>query len=506
MSLRAAIAQCLWTVGNLPSAVQFAKAVRDPGEVQERWLLRRLQADAESAFGREHDFAAIRDRREFAKRVPLRDWDGHAGWMARIRRGEQGVLTTGRVTHLAPTSGSSGARKLIPFTAALHRAFASAVGAWMGDLTRLEPGILGGPAYWSISPLASEAESPEGGMPVGFAEDADYLGGWKARLVGLLMAVPPGIRHECDIEVFWRRTATMLLGRRDLRLISIWHPSFLDLLIAGARRHWDGILGDLPARRARELRRIGPGNPDAWWPLLRVISCWGELAAETGMLEIKRCFPKCRVQAKGLLATEAVVTIPWQGRYPLAVCSHFFEFLTPGGDALAAHELRRGNAYEVVVSNGGGLWRYRLGDMVECTGFVGRTPTLRFLGRSGNTSDLRGEKLAETFVAACLKELWPEDSARPRAVFLRPWRSSGGGCGYLVVANERLKEGVLERFETLLRRNPNYDLARRLGQIEPLRAQHDPAAGIPRRNGDPRRLGDIKPAVLDSGVTWEEHL
>jgi hypothetical protein len=47
-------------------------------------------------------------------------------------------------------------------------------------------------------------------------------------------------------------------------------------------------------------------------------------------------YPRCRVQSKGLLATEAVVTIPWRGRYPLAVTSHFFEFLSDEGDVLMA--------------------------------------------------------------------------------------------------------------------------------------------------------------------------
>ncbi len=501
MSVAAAIAQCLWATGNVPSAVRFARALGNPEGVQERWLQRRLRVDAESEFGREHDFAGICNRRDFVRRVPLRDWQEHAGWIERIRGGGQGVLTSERVGHLAPTSGSSGARKLIPFNASLHRAFACAVGAWMWDLIRLEPGILGGPAYWSISPLAQVEEGVQGGVPVGFAEDADYLGGWKARLTRLLMAVPSGIRHERNPEVFWRRTASLLLERRDLRLISVWHPSFLDLIVDAARRHWDGILDGLSAPRARDLRAAGEDNPGGWWPSLRVISAWGDLAAEPGLREVARRFPRCRVQAKGLLATEAVVTIPWRGGYPLAVTSHYFEFLTPGGDALAAHEVERGGTYEVVVTNGGGLWRYRLGDMVECTGFLGRTPTLRFLGRAGNTSDLCGEKLAEPFVAACLGELWPEGAGRPRVAFLRPWLSSGGGRGYFVVTDEVLGEEVIGRLDALLRRNPHYDLARRLGQLEPLRIGVEPNAGFPGRPNDLRRLGDVKPMVLDSVVS-----
>jgi len=501
MSLPSTIAQLAWAAGNLPSAARFARSLRDPEAIQSAWLMRRLRADADSAFGREHDFRSIRSHREFARMVPLRDWAGFSPWIDRIRNGGQGVLGMEPVSHLAPTSGSSGARKLIPFTPQLHRAFAEAVGAWMIDLARLEPGILGGPAYWSISPMVA-GESGE--VPVGFAEDAEYLGGWKARLVRHLMAVPADIRHERDPEVFWRRTAGCLLARRDLRLISVWHPSFLGLILNAAGRHWSGILDGMENRRAAELRRIGPGNPAEWWPGLRVISCWGDLAAEPGLREIAGRFPRCRVQPKGLLATEAVVSIPWRGRYPLAITSHFFEFLTADGDALAAHQLERGKTYEVVVTNGGGLWRYRLGDRVECDGFCGLTPTLRFLGRTGNVSDLCGEKLSEPFVAGCLRDLWPDGAERPTTAYLRPCRFPDGGHGYLLVAGSAVDDVIAERLDRLLRRNPHYDLARSLGQLRILRILVDPdAAGILGNSPDHRRLGEVKPLVLDARMSGE---
>ncbi len=491
MSLPSAIAQIAWAAGNLACARRFARALADPRRAQSGWLMRRVRADADSAFGREHGFHDIRDARDFSRRVPVRDWAEFSPWIDRIRNGENDVLGMEKVSHLAPTGGSSGARKLIPFTPALHRAFAGAVGAWMTNLARLEPGILGGPAYWSISPLAAAESGP---VPVGFADDAEYLGGWMARLVRHLMAVPADIRHERDPARFWHRTAATLLARRDLRLISIWHPSFLRLILDAAANHWEEILATLPGRRAAELRRAGPASPDAWWPALRVISCWGDLAAAPGIAGIARQFPRCRVQAKGLLATEAAVTIPWRGRYPLAVNSHYFEFLTEGGDVLAAHQLQRGAVCEVVVTNGGGLWRYRLGDLVECDGFCGTTPTLRFLGRAGNVSDLRGEKLTEAFAAACLADLWQSTAGRPTA-FLRAHPGEGDTPGYLLVVDRPVGEPVPRHLDTLLRRNPHYDLARNLGQLAPVRLHIDPSSALP--SASLRRIGDVKPPVLE---------
>ena len=491
------LAQGLWAAGNLVSALSFSAALRRPEEVQSAWLKKRLAADAECAFGNEHDFQAIRSYRDYARAVPLRDWTGFSPWIDRIRAGERAVLGMEPVSHLAPTSGSSGARKLIPFTPALHRAFAEAVGAWMADLTRIEPGILGGPAYWSISPLAAGDGDEAGAMRIGFAEDAEYLGGWKARLARLVMAVPAELRHEPDIDKFWQRTAAGLLAQRGLRLISVWHPSFLDLILRAAERHWHEILSSLPQRRAAELRRVGPGNSASWWPALRVISCWGDLAAVPGLRALAVRFPRCRVQAKGLLATEAAVTIPWRGNYPLAVRSHFFEFLSEHGDVITAHEVETGKAYEVIVTNGGGLWRYRLGDMVECTGHCARTPLLRFLGRIGNVSDLCGEKLSEPFVAGVFAAQWPCAEHRPQMAFLRPCLRSGD-AGYDLVVDQPVEESCLASLEQGLRRNPHYDLARRLGQLRELRMRVEREPDGLQNDLQCRRIGDIKPKVLES--------
>lgn len=499
MSAGAFLANAAWAAGNVGAARRFAAALREPAVAQEAWLRARLARDAESAFGREHGFGGMADYAEFARRVPLRGWDEFAPWVERVRGGEAGVLGMERVTHLAPTSGSSGSRKLIPFTAGLQAGFSAAVGAWMTDLVRQRPGLLCGPAYWSVSPVKEGDEKASGAVRVGFADDAEYLGGVKAWLVRRALAVPSAVRHERDMDEFWRKTLVGMLGRRDLRLISVWHPSFLELLLETAEARWNEVCdGITDTRRAAELRAAGPHGWARWWPELRVVSCWGEQAAEPGWRKLRRKFPGVLVQAKGLLATEAAVTIPWRGEYPLAVTSHFFEFIDEAGEVRLAHELERGGSYEVVVTNGGGLWRYRLGDMVECTGRLAATPTLRFLGRAGNVSDLRGEKLSEAFVAEVLRGLWPEE-ARLEWTVLRARETDEGRAGYeLEVAGARGDEaGLVERLEAALATNPHYAWARKLGQLEPVRVvvvRDDIAREKLRSHGG--RIGDVKPAVL----------
>jgi hypothetical protein len=229
------------------------------------------------------------------------------------------------------------------------------------------------------------------------------------------------------------------------------------------------------------------------------VSCWGEQGAEPGWRALVRRLPQVFVQPKGLLATEGVITIPLGSAHVLAVTSHFFEFLDAQGDVRLAHQLEPGAHYEVIITNGGGLWRYRLGDVVECTGYLQATPTLRFLGRAGRVSDLRGEKLSEPFVAETLRTLWGE-AGPPAYAALRAWTDQARAGYELLVSDEvdvASVEAAAERLERALRGNPHYALARRLGQLDALRAvrvgRHATFADIEAHAG---RVGDAKPRML----------
>ncbi|HEX7121047.1 MAG TPA: GH3 auxin-responsive promoter family protein, partial [Gemmatimonadaceae bacterium] len=480
----ARLATTTWLAAGRGRARRFHDAFADPAGVQWHWLQRRLRADTDSAFGRAYAFSGIRTYADFARRVPLTTWEDTARWVARIQRGERRVLTTDAVSHLVPTSGSTGARKLIPFTRTLGRAFDAAVAAWLRDLAQQRPDITHGPAYWAISPLAESGDDADSAVPVGFADDASYLGGARAWLVRQALAVPASARLVPDEQAFWGLTALALLRCRNLRLISIWHPSFLELLVEAATASWPELLDAIahgtnpwldavpsPSRRewrarrdparAAELRRLGSGDWPRWWPWLSVVSCWGEQAAEGGWRRLASRLPSVLVQRKGLLATEAVVTIPIGDVFPLAVTSHFFEFLDGAGEIRRAHELEPGRQYEVIVTNGGGLWRYRLGDVVECTGHLAATPTLRFLGRVGVVSDLRGEKLAEPFVAEALRSLW--EGEMPEVATLRAYEQHGQAGYELLVSGDRAGEPdeLALRLDRALQANPHYALARR---------------------------------------------
>lgn len=408
-----ALANSLWLSACLPEYRRFRRAVLRVADEQTHLLRSIIAANADTEFGRMHGFRSIDSVEDYQKQVPVRDYDGHEEWITRTAGGEKDILTSEPVRLFEPTSGSTAASKLIPYTATLQQQFRCAIHAWIADLFLRTPNLLTGRAYWSVSPVATRTRRTACGIPIGFDDDAAYLGGWQQRLVELVIAVPSVLSRCSQLDTFRYLTLLLLVRCRDLKLVSIWNPTFLSILMDCLPKWGDEIADDIehgtisrhsdivlhlpqPRRdpqRARELRAALRSNAAAerhaqLWPELRLISCWTEANAASPARVLQSQFPQSQIQGKGLLATEGVVSFPLcrQLGSALAVRSHFFEFLPVAssgktGPPRLAHELEHGGQYAVVITTGGGLYRYKLGDLVEVAGNFDQCPLIRFVGR-----------------------------------------------------------------------------------------------------------------------------
>lgn len=501
---------------------------RDLAATQSAVLRRVLTANTEAEFGRAHSFAALRTPAEFRAGVPLSTWDDYTEPVARIANGEPQVLTSERVQLLEPTSGSTAATKLVPYTAGLAREFRAGLQPWLHDILRAHPTVRSGRAYWSVTPVTTQS-ADRATVPVGFEEDTAYLGGLGQRLLGLVLAVPGDVRHAPTMDEFRRRTSLALLAADDLTLVSVWNPTFWTLLLDWMADHAAELVADLRRRETASGRLAvvthALANRDfaALWPRLALISCWADAHAAAPASALAQRFPGAVLQPKGLLATEAIVTVPLERAGGAVLCarSHFYEFLDAAGDARLAHEVEIGGRYQVVVTTSGGLYRYRLGDLVEVTGRFGALPVLGFLGRADSVSDLVGEKLSEAAAGAALRAAGAPASAmlvpdadrylllvEPDAAGLAGRVDDAGLTGRVDDAglNGRVADaGLTGRVDAALRAGFHYDYARRLGQLRPVAAVVVPqlaARHLAARVAAGQRLGDIKPTPLGPGGGW----
>lgn len=501
----------------------FARSLRRPESVQTERLLHYVRRNACTEFGKRHGFNAIKSVRQFQDQVPLSDYENYEELVTRIRAGEPRVLTAAPVRCLQPSSGSTRAAKLIPYTEELQSEFSAAIGPWVFDLARAIPGILGGPAYWSITPQGSASTADTAtDMPVGFESDSAYLGGRLKRLVDRTLIACDDLQYTIDVRDFRRRTLLRLIGEPELRLISVWHPSFLTLLLDELSSSWEDLLRDLaqgvpdagrvrgiPASRARarELAGTDPAVPKSVWPQLAVVSCWGDGHAAMLLPSLRARLGGVAIQPKGLLATEAVISLPFRQKHPLAIRSHFFEFLEAGDKVRTAWELEAGKVYSVAVTTGGGLYRYRLRDKVQVDGFHHATPCIRFIGKEDSVSDVCGEKLSEGMAAGILSRLLPTHAPHARFALLAPEMGSPAPRYVLYVESSSVSSPQLSmELEAALAENPLYAHCVRLGQLQSVVVEHVNAGAseryLERLRASGQRLGNIKPAALSALSGW----
>ncbi|WP_420127462.1 GH3 family domain-containing protein [Longimicrobium sp.] len=538
MSASAWIASTLYRAAAAPASARFARALRDPAAAQAAILRRIIQQNRDTDFGRAHGFAEIRGAADFRSRVQVRDFAEMEGWIRPACDGRPNALTAEPVRFVEPSGGTSGLSKEVPYTAALLAEFSAATMPWIADLLRSRPALRGGQAYWAVSPPSRRRARTAGGVPVGMEHDSDYFPPLVRALLDRSLGVPRAVSRIPDLAACRRVTLRALLAMPELAMISVWSPSFLTLLAAALDEEWDALLGEMESGRLSaalapdlraELERALPARPDAAsrlrrrfgrrppedlgavWPRLALISCWADGHAARALEGMRRRFPRVEVQGKGLLATEGVVSIPlFRAEAPVAaVTSHYLEFLPdgPDGAALGVHELEPGATYEVVLTTGGGLYRYRLKDRVRVEGRLEHTPTLRFVGRADRASDLAGEKLTPELVEHVLASAAAETGIHPPFALLAPtWGQPPRYRLYAQAAPDdaRALAAAVER--TLLGAH-HYALCRALGQLNPIE-------GVAVTDGERvyervctargQRAGSIKPPALDAGTEWAQ--
>lgn len=316
------------------------------------------------------------------------------------------------------TGGSHSGGKLIPYSAKGLADFRQVLLSWLAQLIQ-QYNLTTGSAYWALSPATQKTQVTEQGIAIG-GGDALYLGQENVSSFLTLSAVSLTVGEITDTQTWQLLTLYHLLIHDDLRLISIWSPSFLIELIKVLMQHHEvlldilnqgGTIGNhglnanpLAAKRLEDY--LTYQQTAMLWPQLAVISCWADASSSALAKVLQDYFPHVRLQPKGLLATEAVISTPnQQGQTLLCTAINFYEFLSKQGNLYLAHELTVGENYQVIVTTNSGLYRYNTGDVVCCLGYQRDKAILQFMGRAGLTSDLVGEKLTEPFVNQCLSSL-----------------------------------------------------------------------------------------------------
>lgn len=482
-----------------PFARDFSENCEHFRAVQYKILTSILRDNHTTPLGLKYGFSSVSSYEEYSQRVPISTYEDYQD---RFTRGDPNYFTHSPLKGYTLSSGSSSARKLIPLTEHLVSEFSRALCPWLTALLLHEPRCTTGPGYWIIGPVINHDDRGDRRL----CADGDYFPAEiGAALSNVLMSVP-SCGGSGGFAEWALITLAHLLLEPNLSWISVWSPSLLVKLVsyipcvrsdlisifemgsfaqvatAISPLAMESVLRKLSERAdvrksiLQELRENLNLSTAHLWPNLHVISCWTDGWAQLFLSDLQKLFPRAVIQPKGLLATECVISIPMSlstaDAPVLSYHSHFYEFShDESGTIYLAADVRAGERYRVLVTTGGGLYRYDLGDYVEITGFYRGVPRLRFLGKGDTVSDVCGEKLNEAHVARCFTQVAKRLECSLAGSFLQPRYSAEGYhyCLYSPVCSTQEVALVLEHLETALRENSHYEQARLLGQLGSLR-------------------------------------
>lgn len=409
--------------------VHFEQSLKHARQEQENLRTRILHFGADTALGRDFGMGKIQNREDFRRQLPIAEFDHFAPYINRVAAGETTALfpQQERVLTFIQTSATTGRPKILPVNKTWFKHYSNDWDVW-GVKAYCDHGELMGMPIFQLSGVWNLGKT-SGGFNI--ATISAMIERYQSPAIKITYAVPSEIKRIPDVDTrgycMLRATATQSLG-----LISTITPSTILQIGEWTARFGPQLVRDLAqgtldpqlnlppdvrkqlaarVRRpqkelARKLEQAitehGVLRPkDIWRPLM--ISCWLGGTVGYSAKRIPEQFGDVPLRDQGLLSSEGRHTIPLGDGIaygPLAINSNYYEFIpadeTVGAAStvLEAHELEQDHLYRIIMTTYGGLYRYDIGDIVKCVGYMGEAPLIEFMQKDGSYCDIEGEKLS----------------------------------------------------------------------------------------------------------------
>jgi len=439
------------------ASADFARSA-DPIAAQRRQLDALLAAGADTAFGRDHGLAAVRDlpaddanagarERAFVAAVPTRDYEALRPYLDRAVAGEQNVLWPGLPKYFCKTSGTTSGAKYIPITkdslpnhigsarrALLHHIHHSGNAEFVGGKMIF---LQGSPAL----------EKTPGGTPMGRLSgivahhvprylQAQRLPSWSANLIE---------DWERKVDVIVEETAT-----QDMRLIS-GIPSWIQMYFE------------------RLLEHTGAANIKEVFPNFSLFVFGGVALApyaDRFRQLIGEDVPTVEIYpaSEGFIAYQAgdaeqglLLNVDDGIHYGFVPVDRYGD---PDAPTLGLSEVEIGVQYALILSTNAGLWRYDIGDTVRFTSLA--PARIVVTGRVKHFTSAFGEHVIAEEVEAAMASAIVETGAEVSEFHVAPEVAPEQGLPHHIWAVEfirpphNVEEFAASLDENLQAKNPYY--------------------------------------------------
>lgn len=404
---------------------------KDPKAAQEQLLMRLVRENEATEFGRAHDFANVTTAEQFKENVPLTTYADYFELVNRMMAGESNILQAVDPEVFSATSGSVGIPKHIPQSKEMMGIHFSCEISYpyavIDDYLRSKgQRFSSDPAYLF---LETKVTYDAKGRPKGSGSGMFMLK--MKRFLKYLYATPEeAIFRDEETDATYLHARFMLTNPRISSLTSTFSTMILyvfiymerniDMLVNDIR---DGTVSDdvnlSDAARASVVGRIKPmperaeeirraferidSEPVApkLWPGLQFVLAIGTGGFATHSEMLRRYTGPIPFHNLALSASEGMFGIAdgmEETNFLMTTNAAYYEFVPlenafdDDPPVLDITQLELNHEYETVITNLSGFYRYRMGDVIEVTGFLGKTPKVEFRYRLGQVINMAGEK------------------------------------------------------------------------------------------------------------------
>lgn len=243
-----------------------------------------------------------------------------------------------------------------------------------------------------------------------------------------------------DPEVRYLAHAIVALAEPNVSCLATANPATLVHLLYVINQNYDEICdaiehGLLPeraqreilgkrllrpnTRRASQLRTLaGTDEPKTFgdlWPRLRGVICWTAGSCRSSLQYLRKQLPEgTPVLELGYQSSASFGTICVDTRTNACLLPfhrNFYEFAERSpweagfSQLKLIDELAVGQEYYVIVTTRSGLYRLQTDQIVKVTGKLDNTPTFEFVQNGSSSTNINGERLAESHVISAIEKL-----------------------------------------------------------------------------------------------------
>ena len=420
-------AMARWTMVRQAERVDEWVACGD--DVQRAQLMRMLKEARSTDIGRRYELGSIRSYEEFARRVPVVEYEDIRDDVMRMVGGERDVLWRGVCRNFAQSSGTSGGKsKFIPITKdSLRRNHYPGASDAVAAYLRLVPQsrMFSGKGLILGGSFENELKLDNAGVKVGDLS------------ANLIDCINPLVN-------------LMRVPSKRIALMSDWEKKLPALIEASMNQNITNISG-VPSWFLTLLRgvmqRAGVDSISDVWPNLEVFF-HGGISFEPYRDEYRRItdpdkmhFIETYNASEGFFAAQT--DFADTAMQLLLDRGVFYEFapMTSGGewgDPVPMWQLEVGRTYALIITACNGLWRYSIGDTLRIESL--RPLKVRIAGRTKSFINAFGEELMEhnadrAIAEACRKcsasirnytaaPVYTTDSARGHHQWLIEWQTA----------------------------------------------------------------------------------